>query len=35
VNQIDITCRNAPYPGEYKLSISNKKIANFSDSESE
>ena len=35
VNQIDITCRNAPYQGEYKLSISNKKIANFSDSESE
>ena len=34
-NGRDITCRNAPFEGEFKLSICNKEIADFYDSESE
>ena len=34
-NGRDITCRNAPFDGEFKLSICNKEIADFYDSESE
>ena len=33
-NGRDITCRNAPFEGEFKLSICNKEIADFYDSES-